>query len=151
MAVEPITNEKFLTDIKNGIASHGVYMMGVTDRETDADRLTTGYIYTIGHQERSRPDIMLLLYCKDKDTVTEDVVQKRFRSAAYLINYIVDHWDTEPLIAGHTAQDQSGILYQVHDESEFESDFKEFTFQASNYYGRDEYPLLILMPTGYVQ
>lgn len=148
---EPITNTKFLADIKNGIANYGVFMLAITDRDTDADRLTSGYIYTIGHQERQRPDIMLVLYCKDKDTVTEELVMKRFGAGQRLINSIVEHWDTDPLLAGHTAQDSMGILYKAHDESEFTSNFKEFTFQASNYYGREEYPLLILMPTGYVQ
>lgn len=149
--IEPITNVNFLNNIQNGIKSHGVYLMGVTDRDKDSDPWTGGYLYTIGHKERQRPDLVLVVYHKDKDSVSEKVVEERFRAAHILLNSLVKHWETAPVLAGHTAQDEQGILYKIHAESEFDKSFKEFTIQASNYYGTEDYPLLILMPVGYVQ
>lgn len=145
--IEPITNEKFLSDIKKGINDYGVFLIAVTSHKLP-DEAVAGFIYTIGHQERQRPDMMIITKSDDLDTVPPESAQLRLRAASNLLNSLVKHWDESPVRVGDTAQDSLGVLYKVARDSD--NAFKPLAIQASNYYGQSDYPLLVLLPAGFV-
>jgi hypothetical protein len=157
--VEKITNEKLLYSIQKAIKSHGVFLMAVTDigaceccdgknHVQDKDELIEdkSFVYSIGHREAGRPDILVLTGTFNKDKkVSVETAKSKVLAASSLINSMVDRWNIQAVAEGHTAEDRDGNEYRV---VSFEGNaVKEmFTIQASNYYGDLNYHLLVLLP-----
>jgi hypothetical protein len=110
--------------------------------------MSTSFIYTIGHQERQRPDLLITPMGEKNEVVSPEEANRRMMAAGNLINYLVDNWETNPIKAGDTAEDALGRHYKIVDDKRADKKevFKQYTIQASNYYGHDNYSVLVLLP-----
>lgn len=161
---EKISNLDFLADIKKSIDEHGVYIFGVNFLAPNLDEKVVGrkinqahyndcLVYSIGHNERHRPDFLFYSGSRESEKpFTKVELDRRIDSASLLINHLVDNWDQHPIQTGDTCEDRDGRVYYVagfipKGTPHFVKQFT--TLQANHYYGSFNYDLLILMPSGW--
>lgn len=162
-----IENREFLAAIQKGIQDVGVYLLAISDSvpctlcgraecqdHGDArhyDNPEDGFVYSIGHRERGRPDLLVLCGpSPEENAFSRDDLNQQMREAAQLINYLVKNWDQKPVKPTEYCGTSHGRIYQAIDDPELTAQAKEeFTVQAGNYYGADDYAVLVLIPVGW--
>lgn len=151
-------------EIDRHIAQAGVSLRAVSDAvacdscgqdlcASHAELLSTepddGFVYSIGHRLRGRPDLVVLCGqgLKEETPVDHMTILHRMNEAADLVNYLVSKWDTDPVLPEQTCADGDGFAYVVMNLPNLVTQAKrEWTLQASEYYGDENYELLVLMP-----
>lgn len=158
------------TDIQAGIEKYGVFLFAIADflkcagcgKSNCDDTSHSGepapitevdecFVYTIGHRLRGRPDLVMLCGPSPDDPVALPAdLQLEMNEAAGLINYMVEHWSENPVLPGQTCGTGTGRIYQVLDRAEAVAQAKrDLTLQAGEYYGDQDYALLVLVPVGW--
>lgn len=150
-------------DIKRNIKRCGVSLLAVSDAapceacgdtpcETHLKGAFTepedGFVYSIGHRERNRPDLVVLCGpVPGEPAFDQAALVHRMQEAGALINYLVSRWGEHPVKPGQRCADSDGRIYRVFSSPEVVSAAKdELTVQAGVYYGTEDYELLVLMP-----
>lgn len=154
--------------IKTDIAKFGVSLCAVTDAINKGGRnksekwtamgklwdgIASGFVYTIGHNERDRPD--LLAYCGPKPgdpAFSTHVLRDQMMAAASMINHLVSEWDRSPVYEGHECLTASGRIYVAKQIEGADADLLKAstTCQAGFYYGHDDYSLMLLLPKSWL-
>lgn len=146
------------------INSFGVFLLSVSEGACTscgtvgcighADRVVyhgpeEAFVYTIGQHTRQRPEIVVMCGPMPTEDPCEDaLVQVELRGIAMLINHIVKNWETKPLREQQTMASPSGRRYLVLPKELVPKTAKEtMTVQAANYYGHDQYDILVAIPT----
>lgn len=161
-----IDNEHYQQQIEAGIRDYGVFLQAVSNACTCAEcgsdpqhthgdagysDIEDGFIYTIGHRARRRPDLVALCGPKPGEPpMTAGELWTQIQQLGGLINYMVAHWQEKPVLAGQHCATDNGRIYQVIDHpGAVAHAISTLTIQASNYYGTEDYPLLVLLPSGW--
>lgn len=150
-------------EIRRHIAAYGVSLLAISDAapcqmcgETPCERhvegalseLEDGFVYSVGHRERQRPD--LLVFCGPtpyEAPLSKEALLQRMQAAGALINFLVAHWDESPVLPGHLCTDSEGREYRVLDTPDLLATARDqLTVQAGVYYGTEDYELLVLTP-----
>ena len=162
-----IENPEFLAGVRKGIKDVGVFLLAISDsvpccecghsncnehaEATQYDKPEDGFVYSIGHRERNRPDFVI--FCgpaPQENAFSRESLNQQMFEAAQLINYLVQNWDKKPVRPGEHCGTRDGRLYQVLDNPDLIKLAKsEFMVQAGNYYGNDDYGVLALIPVGW--
>lgn len=162
---------KNLKFIKKRIKRYGVSLLAISDLadcaicrsgQADPNHVHTGkdifdngagaFVYTIGHRERRRPDLLFLCGPRpDEDPINADQQREYLKAAGSLINYLVKRWDEHPVLLHQKCQDHNGRVYEIVDHIfNGQHPLKEgFTIQTGVYYGSDDYELLLFIPVGW--
>lgn len=150
-------------DIRRNIKLYGVALRAISDAapcqscgDTPCEphakgaftELEDGFVYSIGHRERNRPDLVVLCGPTPGEPALDQAgLVNRMQEAATLINYLVSRWGEHPVLPGQRCADSDGRVYRVLSSAEVVSAAKdELTVQAGVYYGTEDYELLVLMP-----
>lgn len=150
-------------EIRRHIAAYGVSLLAISDAapcqkcgatpcakhtEGEFSELEDGFVYSVGHHERQRPDLLVLCGpTPDEPAMNRDAMLARMQAAGALINYLVAHWDESPVLPGHRCHDHDGREYRVLDTPALVATAKDqMTVQAGVYYGTEDYALIVLMP-----
>lgn len=118
-----------------------------THPDVHFDQPDDAFIYTIGHRESNRPDMLFFIGPQIGGPLfNPEQLREQIRAGASLINYLVGDWDNNPVLLGHNCQDRNGRVYQVVEHIENgPHEFKdEYTTKTSKYYGSDDYELLVV-------
>ncbi len=158
----------FLQETRRNIERYGVHLVGVADSvhcgvcgtddcadHKDAaryDKPGDGFVYTIGHRERARPDLVVLCGPRDgEQPVPGEALNRQISEATMLLNDLVDNWGENPVLAGQHCAAGNGRVYRVCDDPALVQEAREsLTVQAGRYYGCDDYRLLVLVPVGWM-
>lgn len=156
--------------IQDGIDNCGVFLFAIADFLTCAgcgqsncqDASHSGerepitevdecFVYTVGHRLRGRPDMVMLCGPAPEDPPAGTAeLHAELDEAARLLNYMVEQWAENPVLAGQTCGTSTGRLYRVLDRAEAVAQAKkDLTIQAGEYYGDQSYALLVLVPVGW--
>ena len=156
-----MSNETTDPRIKDAIDKFGIAMICILPNTTCScsedlshehvlvyDKLEAGYVYTVGHREHNRPDIVA--YCgpgNGESMLTGPEIETNIHDVATTINRIVKHWSENPVRSGNTVLTDKGRVYIVQDNKEALAACKfEHTVKATEYYGDDNYELLFMIP-----
>ena len=158
-----IFGEELLNRIESSIQDNGVFMFGVGDfnlcndpdckkdhsKEETYTEVDSSFIYTVGHQKRDRPDLLILTGpAPGERAMTAREMVAETVSASKLINYLVDQWNQKPVQENETCQGPSDRIYQVIElvEKGKAHPMRELTASAAVYYQGMDFEFLVLAP-----
>lgn len=163
-------NNQFHDEIRKHIKQHGVFTVAIlpdgmnpeldiidNDTNTMFGNSSDACIYTVGQKTRNRPD--LLIKCGPGfGTCLYDAsrVKRNVLNAGFLINHLAKTWnDQSPLKEGDICEDRDHNMYVVVQYQmlcEIDLDHKlRIMVHATNYYGNNNYNVLVLDPIGLKQ
>jgi len=155
--------EELLNRIESAIQENGVFMFGIGDfnlcndpncqkdhskEETFTD-VDSSYIYSVGHQKRDRPDLLILTGpAPGEEAMTGREMVAETMAASKLINYLVDQWNKKPVLEGETCRGPSERVYQVVElvKRGKAHPMREFVSSATVYYQGMDFEFLVLAP-----
>ena len=111
--------------------------------------LDAGFVYSVGHWERKRPELIVLCGPTPMDAhpMNREALIDTMTEAAHLINHLVENWTDNPVLPGHRCQDANGRVYMVDDGVHGVALAKKgMTHAATDYYGSEHYALMVLIP-----
>ena len=108
-----------------------------------------GFVYTIGHQARNRPDLVILCGPTpvEETPMPRDELVTHLEAAADLLNHLVSNWDDHPVLPGQRCADASGRRYMVDASPEGVAYAKQaLALGTVDFYGSDRFGMLVLVP-----
>jgi len=155
--------EELLNRIESSIQENGVFMFGAGDfnlcndpdcqkdhskEETFTD-VDSSYIYSVGHQKRDRPDFLVLTGpAPGEEAMTSREIVAETMATFKLISFLVDQWDSIPLLEDEACQGPSDRVYQVvdHVKRGQAHPMRDYLTSATVYYQGMDFEFLVLAP-----